>query len=75
MCQNDKHETTNAKVLNVAGKGRNKYGISGDTLTIGAWRTGLALKVYDHHDNVSNWNGVYSVQMLVDDVQLPKMIT
>jgi len=65
---NDKHETMKMKVLNVVGRGANKYGVSGDTITIGAWRTGLALKVYDHHDNVSNWNGVYSVEMLVDDV-------
>lgn len=65
---NDKYETTNSKALDVVAKGRNKYGIAGDTITIGAWRTGLALKVYDHHDNVGNWNGVYSVHMSVDDV-------
>lgn len=64
---NDKRETTEEKVLKVVSAGSNKYRISGDTLTVGAWRSGLALKVYDHHDNVSNWNGVYSVKMLVDD--------
>lgn len=64
---NDKHETTDTKVLDLRNLGGNQYGISGDTLTLGAWRTGIALKVYDHHDNVNNWNGVYSVKMTVDD--------
>ena len=62
---NGKLETTDTKVLDLVKKG-NKYGIRGDTLTVGAWRAGFGLKVYDHHNNVSNWNGIYSLQMLVD---------
>lgn len=63
---NEKRETTDSKVMNVTKKNGN-YVVSGDTLSIGAWRAGFALKVYDHHNNVKNWNGIYSLEMLVDD--------
>lgn len=63
---NDKRETTDTKVINLVKKGRG-YGVKGDTIMIGAWRAGFGLKVYDLMDGVSNWNGIYSLQMEKDD--------
>ncbi len=48
-------------------KGKFGYYVGGDTLKVGAWRVGLALKAFDFMNNVSNWNGIYSMDMLVDD--------
>ncbi len=59
---NDKKETLSTKTIDLQKNG-NRYTIKGDTLTIGAWRAGFALKVYDHHDGVSNWNGIYALDM------------
>lgn len=64
---NDKRETIKTKTLDLVKKGRG-YGIKGDTLNIGAWRAGFALKVYDHMNGVSNWNGIYALKMYQDDV-------
>jgi len=62
---NDKKETIRTKTYNLTKSG-NKYRVKGDTITIGAWRAGFALKVYDHHDGVSNWNGIYALDMFKD---------
>ena len=59
---NDKKETLSTKTFDLQKNG-NRYTVKGDTLTIGAWRAGFALKVYDHHDGVSNWNGIYALDM------------
>lgn len=48
-------------------KGKYGYYVGGDTLRVGAWRVGLALKAFDFMNNVSNWNGIYSMEMYVDD--------
>lgn len=64
---NDKKETLSTKTYDLRKNG-NRYTIKGDTLTIGAWRAGFALKVYDHHDGVSNWNGIYALDMYKNDV-------
>ncbi len=63
---NDQGETLETKIYPLSQLGH-LYQVDGDTLRLGAWRVGFALKVYDHHDNVSNWNGIYSLQMLQDD--------
>jgi len=63
---NEKGETLQTKIYNLSHAGGH-YRIEGDTLTLGAWRVGFALKAYDHHDNVSNLNGIYSLKMLQDD--------
>ncbi len=47
--------------------GKYGYYVGGDTLRMGAWRVGLALKAFDFMNGVSNWNGIYSMDMLVDD--------
>ncbi|GAB4244841.1 MAG: M23 family metallopeptidase [Saprospiraceae bacterium] len=43
------------------------YRIKGDTIYTDGDRAGFGLKVYDHFDRVSNWNGIYSLSMLKDD--------
>lgn len=63
---NDKFETVQAKSYNLIRNG-NKYTIKGDTLNLGAWRIGMAIKAYDHMNGVPNWNGVYAISLAVDD--------
>ncbi len=63
---NDKREAKDDKSFTVFKSG-DRYRIKGDTLTLAAWQAGFGLKVYDHFDRVSNWNGIYSLQMLQDD--------
>ena len=62
---NDKKETLRTKTYDLQKSGNN-YRVKGDTLTVDAWRAGFALKVYDHHDGVPNWNGIYALQMYQD---------
>ena len=62
---NPKRETLTTKTYNLQGKWK-VYRAPGDTLTIGAWRIGVGLKVYDHMNGASNWNGIYELTMLVD---------
>ncbi len=63
---NDKRETIESKTYKLKRVG-SKYKIQGDTILLGAWRVGFGLKTYDHMTGVSNWNGVYSLNMLQDD--------
>jgi hypothetical protein len=42
------------------------YRVSGDTLTTAFAQVGLAIKAFDHHDNVTNWNGIYGLELRVD---------
>ena len=64
---NDKKETINAKTYKLQKVG-GKYKIHGDTISLGAWRVGFGVKTFDHMTGVSNWNGVYSLNMLQDDI-------
>jgi hypothetical protein len=59
---NDKNESLFAHNHLVIGAGQN-YRLKGDTLFTGHSKVGLALKVYDHFDKVSNWNGVFRVSL------------
>ena len=63
---NDKRETQKTKTIDLLKNGK-KYSVRKDTLTIGAWRIGLALKTYDNQNGASNWNGIYSLEMFQDD--------
>lgn len=45
----------------------NTYGVTGDTLKVKTKQIGLAIKAYDHMDGVSNWNGIYTLDLLLDD--------
>ncbi|MEL6863785.1 MAG: M23 family metallopeptidase, partial [Bacteroidota bacterium] len=66
---NDRRETLHSQTFKLI-KTRQGYRIKGDTLELGAWRTGFGLKVYDHMTGVSNWNGIYSLQMFQDSVEV-----
>ena len=44
-----------------------RYKVSGDTITTASNLIGLAVKAYDHHDDVRNWNGLYRIEMELDD--------
>ncbi len=44
-----------------------QYGVTGDTLKVKTKQVGLAIKAYDHMDGVNNWNGIYTLDLLVDD--------
>ena len=63
---NDKLETIDSEIYATLKRGGGKYGLNRDTLAIGAWRAGLGIKVYDHHNAVSNWNGIYALEMYQD---------
>src|SRR5690606_2960009 len=64
---NDKLEEQDSKEFSLVRTKNGQYRIKGDTLTLSAWRAGFALKVYDHFDRVSNWNGIYALKMYQDD--------
>ena len=63
---NKNKETIDTKTINLS-KTEGEYNVKGDTITIGAWRIGMGLKVYDHHNGVSNWNGIYALKMYKND--------
>lgn len=63
---NEKREEKDSKAFPLIKSGSG-YKIKGDTLTIGAGQAGFGLKVYDHFDRVSNWNGIYALDMYQND--------
>ncbi len=62
---NEKRETLRSRTFPLFREGE-RYRLQADTLLIGAWRAGFGLKVYDHHNNVSNWNGIYALSLYQD---------
>ena len=56
-----------ANTYNLKDLGRGKYSVQKDTIFVDHARTGLALKVYDHFDGATNWNGVFEIGQLVSD--------
>jgi hypothetical protein len=60
-------ETILTNTYSVKDRGGRRYRISGDTISVKAPTVGAALKVYDHMNGVSNWNGIYQLAMYVDD--------
>jgi len=62
---NDKRETQKTRTLDLRRNGK-RYSVRKDTLVIGAWRAGLALKAYDNQNGATNWNGIYSLEMYQD---------
>lgn len=63
---NEKREETDAKAISLLKVG-DVYKVKGDTVLLDANQTGFGLKVYDHFDRVSNWNGIYELSMYQDD--------
>ena len=64
---NEKREEKGEKILPLYSAAAGKYKVKGDTISFSGDRIGLALKVFDHFNQVSNWNGIYSIAMLKDD--------
>ncbi len=44
-----------------------EYNIRGNTITVRSPRIGLALKAYDHMNGGRNWNGIYGMDLEVDE--------
>ncbi len=63
---NENRETENAFSESLTWK-NGGYALNQDTLDVSAERVGLALKVYDHMDGVSNWNGIYALDTYLGD--------
>ena len=55
-----------SKVHSLYPNGRS-YRIGRDTLIVNSNKVGLAMKAYDLHDYVNNLNGIYALEMYVDD--------
>ncbi len=63
---NDQRETTDAQSFKLV-KAGSRYKTKSDTLFVDSERVGFGLKTYDHMDGVTNWNGIYSLEMYQDD--------
>lgn len=63
---NEDHETEDAQILSLVNKAGG-YGVNKDTVYVNADRVGFGLKVYDHMDGVSNWNGIYNLDVFLED--------
>lgn len=63
---NEKREEIESKAFSLIKLG-DVYKVKGDTVVLDAQQTGFGLKVYDHFDKVSNWNGIYELSMYQDD--------
>ncbi len=63
---NEKREELASKSVSLYKSG-DTYRIKGDTVLLDAGQTGFGLKVYDHLDRVSNWNGIYELVVYQDD--------
>ena len=61
-----KRRTLDSRVYDLQGQGKS-YRISGDTIYASSNQVGLALKAYDHMNNIRNWNGLYVAELWVDD--------
>lgn len=63
---NNQRETQKAKTYSLYAKG-NWMGLKGDTVYVNQPHVGLGIKVYDHMNGVTNWNGIYSLDMYLED--------
>lgn len=63
---NESLETISEKRWNAL-PAQGKYTLSKDTLTIPSWRVGFALESYDQMNGAGNLNGIYALEMYVDD--------
>ncbi len=63
---NEKREEQSARTFQLIQSG-DRYSVKGDTLSFGADVVGFGLKVFDHLDGVSNWNGIYALSVSQND--------
>ena len=62
----DQHQKIWSKSQYVSAKDNSNYGPA-VTFEIPAWRAGLAIQTFDLMNGASNKNGIYSIEMYVDD--------
>ncbi len=63
---NDKHEALEERKW-AAQKRGTAYALEKDTLMIPSWRVGFSLESYDQMNGAGNLNGIYALEMFVDD--------
>lgn len=63
---NDQLETQDASIYSLISK-HGGYGVQGDTVLVDTKQVGFGLKVYDHMTGVSNWNGIYKLDVKLED--------
>lgn len=64
---NENTDALTTKTINLIQLRNGHYTIPGDTVFVETAHTGLAVKAYDHMNGVTNWNGVYTIDMLQED--------
>ena len=66
---NDKMETIDKKAYDLTNTGTGTYKVGGP-IKAGAWRVAFGLKTYDQMDATRNQNGVYTVNLSVDEDEI-----
>jgi hypothetical protein len=64
---NEKREVMDSKPFPVGKQKTGGYDLEGDTIRIGAWRVGFAVKAYDNTPANKNDTGIYALSMFADD--------
>lgn len=62
---NDKHQEINSKTVSPISIGKGRYTLPPQKL--GTWRTGISVGAYDPMNDFYNKNGVYRIELNVDD--------
>ncbi len=66
----DSRAETSSRSITLKSLGKGKYDVPGlDTISVAAWRCGLGIKAYDLLNGASNWNGVYQIEMFVNNMR------
>ncbi|PHN03093.1 M23 family metallopeptidase [Flavilitoribacter nigricans] len=63
---NEQLETIDSEIHSLVSK-HGGYGVRGDTLVVDTRQAGFGLKVYDHMTGVNNWNGIYKLDVKLED--------
>ncbi len=63
---NDKREVLTGKAFPIQRRKDGSLGVAGDTVYLGAWRVGFAVKAFDKQTGHRNDNGIYSITMHAD---------
>lgn len=63
---NDKREVLAGKPFPVVRRKDGTVGVTGDTVSLGAWRVGFGVKAFDKQTGQRNDNGIFAISMYVD---------
>ena len=64
---NDEMEVTKTQTFSLTKSSAGGYRTSPALIKVRANRIGLGIKVYDHMNNVNNWNGIYTIAVAEED--------